>query len=84
MVSLHLKPAVALKTMVRVSRAIEQASLECAEVLELDRDVVSVLTVGTQPSDDQFDVFSATVLWSLELTENKKVRVVPARFAGRI
>ena len=35
MVSLPLKPAVALKTMVRVSRAIKQAFLECAEVLEL-------------------------------------------------
>ena len=84
MVTLPMKPAVALKTMVRVSRANKQAFLECAEVLEPDRDVVSVLKVGTQASDDQIDVFSATVVWSLELTENKKVRVVPARFAGRI
>ena len=84
MVSLPLKPAVALKTMVRVSRATKQALLECAEVLEPDRDVVSVVQVGKQASDDQIDVFSATVVWSLELTENKKVRVVPARFAGRI
>ena len=84
MVTLPMKPAVALKTMVRVSRATKQAFLECAEVLEPDRDVVSVLKVGTQASDDQIDVFCATVVWSLELTENKKVRVVPARFAGRI
>ena len=41
----------------RVSRATKQAFLECAEVLEPDRDVVSVLKVGTQASDDQTDVF---------------------------
>ena len=82
--TLDVKPAGPLKTMVRTSRALKQALLESAEVIQPDRDVVSTLKIGNQASDDQIDVFSATVLWSLDLTENNKVRVVPARLAGRI
>jgi len=83
-VTLPLKPAPKLKTMVRQSRSLKQALLAAGEVLDPEQDVLTLLKIGDQSSDDQIDVFCATVCWSFDLSESTKLKVVPARFVGRI
>jgi len=81
---LPLKAAPPLRNMVRQPRMLKQALLIAGEVIDVEKDCITLLKVGDRAGDDQIGVFSSAASWSFGLSENMKLKVVPARLSGRI
>ena len=78
------KPAVELRTMVRVPRWVKKGLLRKAGVQDPEWDMLTKFKAKDQASEDNIDTFGETVVWSLQLEEQAFVKFVPAALASRI
>jgi hypothetical protein len=78
------KHAPDLRNMVRQTRLLKQAILREGGVLAPKQEALTKVVGNQQCAEDNIDVFGTTVAWSLNLSETRDIKFVPAALTMRL